>query len=216
VGSLTVDGVKMSKSLGNFIRVKDALEKHRAEAIRMFAMSAHYSSPVDYSDAALEAATGGWERLYTPVRMARQMMGAAPDSDDGSGILARLDQARDDFNTAMDDDFNAPKAIGALQELTREVNTLLNSGAAVGKSVLAAIDTTYRDLGGEVLGVIPDVDASAGNGQREGGLIELLIDLRKQARKNKNFAESDRIRDELARLGVTLEDRADGTIWRAN
>jgi cysteinyl-tRNA synthetase len=216
VGSLTVDGIKMSKSLGNFITIKDALQQHRPEVIRLFTMSAHYSSPVDYSDAALEAATGGWERLYTPVRMARQMKGSAPQSDEGNGILARLDQTRRDFKEAMDDDFNAPKAVAVLQELTREVNTLLNSGAAVGKPVLEAIDGVYRELGGDVLGIIPQADTVAQNGQREAGLIELLIQLRADARKNKNYAEGDRIRNELTHLGVTLEDRADGTIWRTN
>ncbi len=216
VGSLTVDGVKMSKSLGNFITIKDALKKHRPEVIRYFSLSAHYSNPVDYSDEALGAATAGWERLYTSVRLARQMLASAPATDEGNSILPRLETTRTEFRAVMDDDFNAPKAIAVLQELTREVNTLLNSGAAIGKSVLEAIDTLYRELGGDVLGIIPDTEAASGGGQREAGLVQLLIDLRTSARQTRNFAESDRIRDELARLGVTLEDRADGTVWRAN
>ncbi len=216
VGSLTVDGIKMSKSLANFITIKDALKKHRPEVIRMFAMSAHYSSPVDYSDEAMQAASAGWERLYTPVRLARQMRSSAPATDDGNGFLSRLERAKEDFTAVMDDDFNMPKAVAVLQELTRDVNTLLNSEAAVGQSVLEAIESMYRELGGDVLGIIPEADTATSNGQREAGLIELLINLRADARKNKNFAESDRIRDELTNLGVTLEDRADGTIWRAN
>lgn len=217
VGSLTVDGVKMSKSLGNFITIKDALKQHRPEVIRYFSLSAHYSNPVDYSDEALNAATAGWERLYTPVRLARQMLSAAPASDEGNAINARLETAKAEFKAAMDDDFNAPKAIAGLQELTREVNTLLNSGAAIGKPVLEAVINIYSELGGDVLGIIPKGEtAAAGNGQREAGLVQLLIELRTSARKAKNFAESDRIRDELARLGITLEDRADGTIWRGN
>jgi len=104
-----------------------------------------------------------------------------------------------------------------LQDLTRDVNTLINGGTTVGKATLEAINGVYNDLGGTVLGIIPAVDSANGsNGQREAGLIQILIDLRNQARKSKNFAESDRIRDELAKIGVTLEDRADGTIWRAN
>ncbi|MBZ0288434.1 MAG: cysteine--tRNA ligase [Anaerolineae bacterium] len=217
VGSLTVDGIKMSKSLGNFVTIKDALQKHRPEVIRFFALSAHYSSPVDYSDDGMQAASAGWERLYTPVRLARQMAASAPAGDEGNGFLARLDEARKSFVEVMDDDFNAPKAIAVLQELTRDVNTLLNSGSAVGQSVLEAIDQTYRDLGGEVLGIIPEADsAGSSNGQREAGLIQLLIEMRADARKAKNFKESDRIRDELARMGVILEDRADGTIWRVS
>jgi len=217
VGSLTVDGVKMSKSLDNFITIKDALEQYRPEVIRYFMMSAHYSSPVDYTEEGLRAATAGWERLYTPVRLTRGMLASAPASDQGNSFQSRLDQARKDFAEVMDDDFNTPKAIAVLQELTRDVNTLLNSGTTIGKPVLEAIDQTYRDLGGEVLGLIPEVEiAAGGNGQRETGLIQLLIDMRAEARKAKNFKESDRIRDELARLGVILEDRADGTIWRTN
>jgi cysteinyl-tRNA synthetase len=116
----------------------------------------------------------------------------------------------------MDDDFNAPLAIAVLQDLTRDVNTLLNGDVKVGLATLSAIDELYNELGGTVLGIIPQTDVAASNGQREAGLIEMLIDMRARARKDKNYAESDRIRDELLRLGVALEDRADGTVWRVN
>jgi cysteinyl-tRNA synthetase len=117
----------------------------------------------------------------------------------------------------MDDDFNAPQAIAALQDFTRDVNTLLNSGQNVGLDVLAAINDLYTTLGGDVLGIIPKTDADAGSdGAREAALIELLINMRAQARTNKNWAESDRIRDELAKIGVILEDRADGTVWKTS
>ncbi len=215
-GSLTVDGIKMSKSLGNFITIKDALKKHRPEVIRMFVFSAHYSSPVDYTEEALAAAAGGWERLYGAVRLARQMQAAAPEGDAGNGILPRLEQAEAEFKAAMDDDFNAPKAVAALQELTRDVNTLLNGGTPVGRATLDAIVGTYQTLAGDVLGLIPAQDAASGDGQREAGLVELLISLRADARQKKDFATSDRIRDELKALGVILEDRADGTVWRTN
>lgn len=215
-GSLTVDGIKMSKSLGNFITVKDALKKYRPEVIRMFVFSAHYSSPIDYTEEAIMAAAGGWERLNGAVRLARQMKTGAPEGDTGSEILPRLEQAKAEFKAAMDDDFNMPKAVAALQELTRDVNTLLNSGAAVGLSTLETIEKTYQELAGDVLGLIPTADTSSSDGQREAGLIGLLINLRADARKKKDFATSDRIRDELKALGVVLEDRADGTVWRAN
>ena len=220
VGSLLVPGPegnpeKMSKSLNNFVSIKDALKEHRPEAIRFFMLSAHYSNPVVYSPEALASAAGGWERLYGAVRLTRQAMNGAPEGDTGSGFLATLEKATNDFKAAMDDDFNTPKAIAVLQELTREVNTLLNSGATVGMATLKAINDTFAQLGG-VLGLIPQKDADASNGQREAGLIELLIDMRARARASKDYAESDRIRDELAKLGVTLEDRATGTVWRVN
>jgi cysteinyl-tRNA synthetase len=216
VGSLTVDGIKMSKSLGNFITLKDALKTYRPEVIRMFMLSAHYASPVDYSEDGLRGSVGGWERLYGAARLVRQVMSSAPDSDDGNSFLARLEQAKADFSAVMDDDFNTPKAIAVLQDLTRDVNTLLNSGAAVGKPVLEAINATYNVLGGDVLGIIPAAESASSDGQREAGLIELLVNLRAAARKNKDFATSDRIRDELLNLGVVLEDRSDGTVWRVS
>jgi cysteinyl-tRNA synthetase len=215
VGSLTLDGIKMSKSLGNVLTLKDALKQYRPEVIRMFMLNAHYSNPVDYSEEALASAAGGWERMYNAVRLVRQQMNSAPDSSDGDGFVARLDKAKADFKTVMDDDFNTPQAIAVLQELTREVNSLINSDATVGLPVLNAIDQTFSELGGRVLGLIPANDvAASGDSAREAALIELLIDMRARARADKNYAESDRIRDELSKLGVTLEDRADGTIWK--
>ncbi len=218
VGSLTVDGIKMSKSLGNFVTVKDALMKYRPEVIRMSVLSAHYSNPVDYSEDALQGARGGWERLNNAARLVNKKRQTAPDSDEGNSFLARVDQTIADFKDAMDDDFNAPKAIATLQEFTRDVNTLLNSPSEVGASVLDAINDVYTRLGGEVLGIINPIEATsgAGNAKRESALIELLIELRNKARKNKDFAESDRIRNELLAHGIVLEDRADGTLWKYN
>jgi cysteinyl-tRNA synthetase len=180
----------------------------------MFTLTAHYSSPVTYSDESMAAAAAGWERLFNAVRLTRQMLPSASEGDEGNGILARLDAARATFRDSMDDDFNAPKAIAGLQDLTREVNSLLNSEVKVGRNVLQVIEQTYGDLGGTVLGLIPAAEKAQSDGKRESGLIELLIDLRKRARAAKNYAESDRIRDELAALGVILEDRPDGTIWK--
>jgi len=217
VGSLTVDGVKMSKSLGNFTTVKDALAKYRPEVIRMFALSAHYSNPVDYSEDALQGARGGWERLNNAARLVAKKLESAPNTDDGNAFLARVNQMVEEFKSSMDDDFNAPKAIASLQEFTREVNTLLNSPSEVGASVLDAINDVYTRLGGDVLGIVAPVEAGvSGNAKRESALIELLIDLRNKARKNKDFAESDRIRNQLLEQGVVLEDRADGTLWKYN
>ncbi len=101
-----------------------------------------------------------------------------------------------------------------LQELTRDVNTLVNGDAAVGIETLKAIAALYTDLAGDVLGIIAPQQAGGADADREAGLIKLLIEMRQAARKAKNFAEADRIRDELAGLGVILEDRADGTVWK--
>jgi cysteinyl-tRNA synthetase len=214
VGSLTVDGVKMSKSLGNFLTIKDALKRHRPQAIRMFILNGHYRSPVDFSQAALEAAHKGWERLMGAVRLTRERLRTAI-SDGGAGFESEIEKHRARFIEAMDDDFNTPAAIAALQEFTREVNTLLNSDQGVGRPTLAAIDALYRQLGGEVLGLVPDEETSA-SAEREEGLIRLLIELRQQARARQEYQTADQIRARLAELGVTLEDRPEGTTWRLN
>jgi cysteinyl-tRNA synthetase len=222
-GSLNVpdaiDGtpVKMSKSLGNFISVKDALQDYRPEVIRYFIFSAHYSSPVTYSDEAVQAAQSGWERLSNAARLTKRRLNTAPDGDAGSDFLERVQKAKDDFANAMNDDFNAPRAVAALQEFTRDVNSLLNSDVEVGLTVLSAIDDVYTQYGGDILGLIRPAEAGgSSNAAREAGLIELLIEIRANARKNKDFATSDRIRDQLTALGVTLEDGASGTVWKVN
>jgi len=208
---------KMSKSLGNFYTIKDALKLHRPEVLRTFILGAHYRNPIVFSEEALDAAKRGWERIYGAVRLTREKLRTAPEGDAGSAFLPTLEQARAQFVTCMDDDFNAPGALAALYDLTREVNTLLNGTEPVGKTVLEAIDKTYRELGGQVLGIVPDeAEGASGSAEREEGLIRLLLELRAQARADKNFQLSDLIRDRLGELGVTVEDRPDGTIWRVN
>lgn len=220
VGSLLVpdeDGnpVKMSKSLGNFITINDALSRFRPEVIRLFMQYAHYSSPITYDVASMEAAERGWERMYNSVRLVRRAMNDAPEGGDGNAFLERVQAAKETFVKAMDDDFNAPQALAALQEFTRETNGLLNGGQTVGLETLSAINDLYGSLAGDVLGIIPKTDdAVGGDASREGALIEMMINMRAQARASKNWAESDRIRDQLAAIGVVLEDRADGTIWK--
>jgi len=212
-GSLTVDGVKMSKSLGNFLTLKDALDKYRPEALRFFILSGHYSNPIDFSDGALEAANKGWERLTTPALTVRERLRSASEGTD-EGVTKLLAETKARFIEAMNDDFNAPAALATLFELTKEVNTLLNRGQAPGRGTLAAIDAFYQELGGAVLGVIPDRAATTVNAEREAGLVRLLLEVRSAARQRKDFAQSDLIRDQLKTLGVSLEDGKDGTTWK--
>jgi len=214
-GSLTLDSVKMSKSLGNVVTVKDALAAYRPEAIRTFILGAHYTSQIDYSKVALDGATERWKGLMVAVNLARYMLKSAPEGELDPGFAQVLDEARTRFVAEMDDDFNTPRALAVLDELTTEVNTLLNSGAQITRGTLQAIDGLYRELGGAVLGIIPDGMAGAGgDAERQAGMIELLVELRTEARRARDFARADLIRDRLAALGVILEDRADGTVYR--
>jgi len=214
-GSLTVEGVKMSKSLGNFVTIKDMLRKHRPEAVRFFVLSGHYRSPIDFSDEALEAAARGWERLTGPALAVRERL-RSPGLPTGSdaAIAQAVAEARANFVAAMDDDFNSPAAMAGLFDFNKIVNTLLNSEAPITRETLETIDAFYRDTGGQVLGVIPDRVSASADGAREAGLIRLLIELRAEARKRKDFAAADSIRGRLAALGVTLEDGKDGTTWK--
>jgi len=214
-GSLTLDGVKMSKSLGNTLQIRDALKRWRGEAIRYFVLSSHYSNPIDFSDEALEAAYKGWQRIWGAVSLTREQMRLAEPGDASSEALAMLAFARAQFMERMEDDFNAPGALAVLQDLTRQVNTLINEGGPQTNGTLAAIDALFRELGGEVLGIVPDHEEDGGSdAAREDGLVRLLIDLRNQARASKEWATADSIRNRLKELGVVLEDRADGTIWK--
>lgn len=214
-GSLTLDGIKMSKSLGNTLTIKDALTKYRAEALRTFILSSHYSNPVDFSDEAIEAAHKGWQRIWGAVKLVREQLRNAPDGEATSEVNEMVATAESAFTEKMDDDFNAPAALAVLQDFTRQVNTLLNEKGGQTAGSLTAIDALYRSLGGEVLGIIPGSDhETTGDAGREEGLIRLLIDLRADARANKDWATSDKVRDQLKELGIVLEDRADGTIWK--
>lgn len=220
VGTLNVpdeegNPVKMSKSLGNFYTIKDALKAYRPEVIRTFILTAHYSNPVTYSPDALDSAQNGWERISNAVRLVRMRMDNAEESDEGNGFQERVDEARTAFTEALDDNFNAPLGLATLQDLTRDVNTLLNSEQTLGLATLKQIEAVYSELGGEVLGVVPDTsEANTASAEREAGLIDMLIGMRAQARVDKNYAQADEIRNRLEGLGVQLDDRAEGTVWR--
>jgi len=217
-GSLLVNGVKMSKSLGNFVTIKDALKAHRPEALRYFILSGKYSSPADYSAEALEAASRGLERIHTTVQRVRDELKRAPASGDEATrgrLMDMLDQTRMLFTSAMNDDFNSPLALSTLFEMSKEINNAISNGIA-SQQVLEQADAIYRELGGDVLGVVRDKPAphEAASAEREAALVEMMIELRNEARRAKDYARADAIRDRLAKLGVILEDGPRGTTWR--
>lgn len=215
-GSLTLDGVKMSKSLGNTLTIEEALRRWRPEAIRTFILTSHYSNPIDFSDEAVEAAERGWQRIWGAVKGTRDQLVAAPDGAAAADIVAQLEQFKTAFIDKMEDDFNAPAAIGVLQEMTRQVNIWLNMGASLTRGSLQAIDDLYRALGGAVLGIVPEQIDDGGRAAREDGLVRLLIAMRAEARQQRDWAAADRIRDSLKELGISLLDGPTGTAWKAD
>jgi cysteinyl-tRNA synthetase len=216
-GTLLVDGVKMSKSLGNFVTIKDALRQYRPEALRFFILSGLYRSPADYSAAALDAATRGAERIAIAVQRVTEALKAPPSGDDATTgrLVDIIDQYRMRFTSAMNDDFNAPLALSALFDMSKDINTAISDGTA-SRTVLEHADAVYRELGGDVLGIVrPQAAAAAGGSpEREAQLIEMLVEMRLAARKRKDYAQADAIRDRLGQIGIALEDGPKGTTYR--
>ncbi|MDF3846386.1 cysteine--tRNA ligase [Pseudomonas citronellolis] len=200
-GAVRVDGEKMSKSLGNFFTIREVLEKYHPEVVRFLLVSSHYRSPINYSEDNLKEAKGALERFYTALRGLPEVEAAG-----GEAFAER-------FAAAMDDDFNTPEAVAVLFEMAREVNRLREADL----QVAAALAAKLRELAG-LLGVLqlePDAFLQAGAaGKVDAAQVEALIQARLEARAAKNWAESDRIRDELTAMGVVLEDGKGGTTWR--
>ncbi len=216
-GMLMVKGEEMHKSLGNFVTLREAFEHYSPLAIRFFILGSHYRSPLDFSETALRAAGKGLERLYGTVQAVRERLLSADSGTDSTdrAFMAKLAEHKARFLEAMDDDFNTATAIGALFDLNKEVNTLLDSGEEISRETLVAINDLYRELGGDILGVIPDEIAKATAGLEE-PLIELLIETRQRLREAQKWEWADEIRAKMAELGIVLEDRPEGARWRVS
>ena len=211
---VTVDGVKMGKSLGNFTTIKQVLAEHDPLVLRFFILSSHYRSPTDFSKTALESASKGLDRLLGTVRAVRERMETAAENGLDAEVDSLLNEHKTRFLEAMDDDFNAPKAMGVLFDLAREVNRCLNEGSPLSQTSLQTIDGLYHELGGDVLGLVPGVLPQQASAGLEADLMQLIIDIRQEARQAKDWAWADAIRDRLTRLGLALEDGPEGTTWR--
>jgi cysteinyl-tRNA synthetase len=209
---VTVNGQKMSKSLGNFVTLKDLFVKFHPLVVRFFILQSHYRSTLDFSEQALEGARSGFERLMNTLQALRTAQ--APPS--GSPVNDGFDAAayRKRLTEALDDDLNTPQAIAVLFDLSKDLNTRLAADGGISSGSLSAADALFRDFGTAVLGILPDRPLTAEGAGSEKGLMELFIALRNEARGSKNFALSDRIRDGLKALGIVLEDRKDGTGWK--
>mgnify|MGYP002713030661 CR=1 FL=1 len=202
-GFVRIDDEKMSKSLGNFFTVREVLEQYRAEDVRYFILASHYRSPLNYSDQVLDSAGAALSRLYTALR-------DIEPSEPGEAGAEYIRQ----FNEVMDDDFNTPKAVAILFELANQVNKLRSTDL----QSAAQLAATLKYLGA-ILGLLQEDPAtylqSGGAGdEQDNAEIEALIAQRIQAKQDKNWAEADRIRDELKAQGIVLEDKGMETIWR--
>ncbi len=209
-GFITVDKVKMSKSLGNFFTVRDVAEQYGYEPIRYLMISCQYRSPINYSFDAIAQCKASLERLYTCRNnldfALKNAVEAAGEKD--AEIVALIDGKKDKFIEAMEDDLNTGEALGAVFELVRDINTNVNEG--VQSKALVEYAVKIFDELMEVLGLLYNRNKEDKSLDDE---IEALISARNEARKNKNWAEADRIRDELKAQGIVLEDTPQGVKW---
>ena len=208
-GFITVDNEKMSKSLGNFFTVRDVAEKYGYEPIRYLMISCQYRSPINYSFDAIEQCKASLTRLYTcrdnldfALKNAADEAGANDDE-----IISIINAKRDKFIDAMEDDLNTGEALGGLFELVKEINTKIIDGVS-SKAVVEYAIKVFDDLTG-VLGLLYNRKEEKSLDEK----VEEMIEMRNQARKEKNWAEADRIRDELKAQGIVLEDTPQGVKW---
>jgi cysteinyl-tRNA synthetase len=223
---VTVDGQKMGKSLNNFITLKQAFSGTHEKltrsydplAIRQLVLNSHYRSPLDFSDAALFAAQSGYEKVTATVLAVRKRRDSAPQGQPDEKILEQLEQLKKKFEEAMNDDLNTAVALSVIFDITRLANTLLEGKGAT-KETFKAIDESFGKLGGDCLGIVKEIYLQSRHIEDEVNelvdmIVKILIEQRNEARKKKDFARADAIRNKLTEIGVMLEDTPDGTVWR--
>ena len=207
-GYINVDNVKMSKSLGNFFTVRDVAEKYGYEPIRYLLISAQYRSPINYSTDIIEQCIAALNRLYTcRDSLDFELKNASDAEHDGDkAIIDGFNKYREQFISAMDDDLNTADAIASIFELVRDINTNV-VGKTPSKALVEGAIAMFDELTG-VLGLVYNRKTETLDSD-----VEALIEARTNARKEKNWAEADRIRDQLKEMGIVLEDTAQGVKW---
>ncbi|MDO5302018.1 MAG: cysteine--tRNA ligase [Tissierellia bacterium] len=208
-GMITVDGTKMSKSLGNFFTVRDVAQVFDLEVLRFFLLSAHYRSPINYSYDAMEQTKKGLDRLYGVKTHLEQVIHSEGEAEESGALTEAVDRAKAEFIAAMSDDLNTAKAIGELFTLGKEINSALAGG--VSSQQARAVYGEFMSMA-KVLGILTREEEVEETPEE----IEALLEERRQARKNKDFARADAIRQELFDRGITIEDTREGTLWRRN
>lgn len=212
-GFITIHEEKMSKSLGNFFTVADILKKYPGEVLRFFILQTHYRSPLDFSDERLKDAQAGLTRLDNARRNAEELAGREGTADTAAALAKSAIEAKEAFYTAMADDFNTALAISYLFAVAKDINVyyndVMNQGAAFDAANFAKAQAAYMDMA-EIIGIF---EAKAETNSDEDAEIDALVEERLTARKEKNWARADEIRDMLKERGIVLKDTADGTRW---
>ncbi len=210
-GFVNINQEKMSKSLGNFLMIKDVLESYHPESVRLFLLSNHYRSPIDFSDRAMDESTTALDKIYALMERFEGIPAA-----ENSGALWNS------FREAMDDDFNTARGIGIVFDAVRNLNRLLDERAPESEPELRSAKADFQKIG-NILGILQELPKQYFEKKKSRGLeksavdpetIDKLIAERLAARKSKNWARADEIRDFLAGHNIVLEDRPEGTVWK--
>ena len=207
-GYINIDNEKMSKSLGNFILVNDIKKQIDPQVLRFFMLSVHYRYPINFAKDLVESAANGLERLRTSFNNTKHRLSVTAELGDANDEwLTKIEAVRVAFETSMDDDFNTANAISQLFELSHVANVYLNE-ANTTTTVLNALLNAFTKLG-DVLGLVFEQQEELLDAE-----IDALLEERIQARKDRNFARADEIRDMLQNMGIILEDTRQGTRWK--
>ena len=213
-GFITIHEEKMSKSKNNFFTVADILKKYPGEVVRFFILQTHYRSPLDFSDERLQDARAGLARLAAAKENLAALAGRDGNADTAGALAEKLAALREDFYAAMADDFNTALAISYLFAAAKEINVyyneVMNRGLAFDAANLAAARADFDDMA-EIIGILEQSAAADAGGD---AAIDALVEERLAARKAKDWARADAIRDELKARGILLEDSAAGTRWK--
>jgi len=219
---VTVEGQKMGKSLNNFINLKQLFSgshqkltrKYSPLAVRQLILNSHYRSPLDFSDAALYAAQSGYEKINDIVKNLRKQIKTAPEGDIDKETNKKLEEIKNKFEDAMNNDLNTAIALSTIFDLTRLTAKLLKENAA--QNTLKEVDDLFTRLASNVLGIIKEYYGQTSDADEKilNDVIEILVEQREIARKQNDFKTADNIRNKLSRAGIILEDKPDGTKWR--
>ncbi len=211
-GFLNINEEKMSKSLGNFFTARDVLDKYPAEALRLLYAQAHYGGPLNFTEELLAGANKGLEKLINLGGRIEQELKSSDGVDNPGLDYGKYFKA---FETAMDDDFNTPQAVAVIFDFAKEVNRVIAENENIGREFYSGVKDFLIKTASDVLGIVDFTSLkSESNGKLEGELIELLIKIRQDAKKDKNFRLADSIRDELKELGIQLQDSKDKTTYK--
>jgi cysteinyl-tRNA synthetase len=212
---ITIDGQKMARSLGNFITLRELFtgshpvlkQAYSPMTIRFFILQAHYRSTIDFSNEALQASEKGLERLMTAVKTLTELV-PSPNS------TIEINSLKEKCFAALNDDLNSPIAIAHLFDGVKMINSIKAGNEQISKADLDELTSFYHTIVFDILGLKQEQTADSGSNEILSGALELLINLRKEAKANKDWATSDRIRNELNEIGIELKDTKEGVEWK--